>query len=125
FVFPLRNGAVAVDNARLQRDALDSTLLGLERAQAHAIVLGRMLAPERMATFLLDLADRFQRDAFDLPMSRTDIADYLGLTIETVSRPLPGFPRQALIRLSIARRNVVLRDRPALIKLRDAGLQSI
>ena len=87
--------------------------------------LALMLAPERIATFLLDLAERLESDAFDLPMSRIDVADYLGLTLETVSRTLTGFARQGLIRMPIARRNVVLCDKPALIRLRAAGRKSV
>lgn len=124
-VIPVRNANVlGEDNAHLEQDALGSALLNLERAQRHTIVLGRMLAPERIATFLLDLAERFETDVFDLPMSRIDIGDYLGLTIETVSRTLSEFSRQALIRMPKGRRNVAIRDRPALVRLRDAGLES-
>ena len=52
-------------------------------------MLGRQSAAERISAFLLDMADRQGGlECFELPMSRTDIADYLGMTIETVSRLL-------------------------------------
>ena len=76
----------------------------LAAAQRQMLLLGRKTAQERLATFLIGLADR---DAMEgggspvirLPMSRSDIADYLGLTKETVSRVLSAFRRDRLIRL--------------------------
>lgn len=72
----------------------------LDNAQACIFLLGRRTAAERMAAFLLSTAQRFPANrAFVLPMSRSDIADYLGLTIHTVSRTLSEFVRRDLIRL--------------------------
>ncbi|WP_370693839.1 helix-turn-helix domain-containing protein [Methylobacterium sp. NEAU K] len=60
---------------------------GLRHAQDHMLLLGRRSALERVAAFLLDVDARLGgTGTFDLPMTRRDIADYLGLTIETVSR---------------------------------------
>jgi CRP/FNR family transcriptional regulator, nitrogen fixation regulation protein len=76
----------------------------LARAQDHALVLGRLSAAERVSAFLRDMAARTGRNnAIDLLMSRTDIADYLGLTIETVSRTLTQMAREGAIRLCGAR----------------------
>jgi CRP/FNR family nitrogen fixation transcriptional regulator len=86
-----------------------SMLTSLDRAHHHAVLLGRKTAVEKMASFLLDLARRTSRtDRVDLPMQRMDIADYLGLTIETVSRTLSQMVRAGLIRLSEAGRTVTL-----------------
>jgi CRP/FNR family nitrogen fixation transcriptional regulator len=77
---------------------LNIALRGLARTQEHLLLLGRMSANERMVSFLLDLMER--QDADDvvmLPMQRNDIADYLGMTFETVSRVLRGLRDKGLI----------------------------
>jgi CRP/FNR family nitrogen fixation transcriptional regulator len=101
----------------LAREVVATALLNLERAQEHMILLGRKSATEKVATFLLNMAKRMEGDAIELPMSRSDIADYLGLTIETVSRTLTHFERKGAIELSTARRTIRLRDEPALRRL--------
>jgi CRP/FNR family nitrogen fixation transcriptional regulator len=89
----------------------------LIRAQNHMLLLGRKSALEKIATFLLDLAERTAHgDAVDLPMSRSDIADHLGLTIETVSRSFTQLERQGVIELPTARR-VMLSNKNALNQL--------
>lgn len=60
----------------------------LKRAHEHVLLLGRKTAREKVATFLLNIVERVSGDGARLSMSRQDIADYLGLTIETVSRML-------------------------------------
>jgi CRP-like cAMP-binding protein len=74
-------------------------------------------AQERVAGFLLEMAKRSAAATeIDLPMSRQDIGDYLGLTIETVSRTLTQFERDAAIAVPTSRR-IVLRNRAALRRL--------
>jgi CRP/FNR family transcriptional regulator, nitrogen fixation regulation protein len=80
------------------------------------LLLGRKSAIEKIATFLLDLAERLNEDSFELSMSRTDIADHLGLTIETVSRSLSQLERKGYIALPSTRR-IELRNKAALSRL--------
>lgn len=83
-------------------------------------MLGRRGAGERVAAFLLQLADRVTAQCeIDLPMSRADIADYLALTIETVSRAFTQMERDRTIALPSSR-HVVVRDRCALELLEAA-----
>jgi CRP/FNR family transcriptional regulator, nitrogen fixation regulation protein len=92
----------------------------LSHARAHLMLLGRKTALERVATFLIELGDREADDADDdavkIPMSRSDIADYLGLTIETVSRTLTQLEREGAIALPNCRQ-IILRNRAALDRL--------
>jgi CRP/FNR family nitrogen fixation transcriptional regulator len=97
--------------AHLLRDAM---LRDLANAHARTLLLGRMTAPERVAAFLLEMFDRRDRTkALDLPMSRSDIADYLGLTIETVCRTLSTFKRDGVIAIPNPHR-IQLLDRDGL-----------
>ncbi|WP_157016730.1 helix-turn-helix domain-containing protein [Mesorhizobium xinjiangense] len=86
--------------ADVAREILPVALTALIRAQEHLLVIGRQNAAERVAAFLLDLFER--QDGLpqvELVMSRTDIGDYLGLTIETVSRVFSKFREKGYIRL--------------------------
>jgi CRP/FNR family nitrogen fixation transcriptional regulator len=90
---------------------------GLSATQNHVVMLGRQTAQERLAWFLLRIMRRSgDNPNLDLPMSRLDIADYLGLTIETVSRGISQFKRKRLISVSGAHR-VMLMDVEALESL--------
>jgi CRP/FNR family transcriptional regulator len=94
---------------------LSVAALELQEAQNQLLLLGRKTAVEKMASFLVLLADR-GADAVDLPMTRGDIADYLGLTVETVSRTLTELRRKGLIALPSPNR-VELHDRARLAAL--------
>jgi CRP/FNR family nitrogen fixation transcriptional regulator len=88
----------------------------LHRAQDHIMLLIKT-AQERVAGFLLEMAARAPAgNEIDLPMSRQDIADYLGLTIETVSRTLTQLENSATIAVPTSRR-IVLRNRAALCRM--------
>lgn len=90
---------------KLERRLLKTASNELAAAQDQMLLLGRKTARERIATFLLALSERAVRreergDVVDLPMTRGDIGDYLGLTTETVSRTFSRFMKQGIVDLS-------------------------
>ena len=102
------------ERPELARRMCNMTLRNLAHAQTRLLLLGRMTASERVASFLIELAER--RDArrtLDVPMTRNDIADYLGLTIETVCRVLSAMKRDGTIAIPNSHR-IEIRDRDAL-----------
>ena len=82
----------------LQRLVWAATSRELERTQEHLMLLGRRTACEKVASFLLDAANRSGGEIIALPMGRQDMADYLGLTIETVSRMVTQLQADGLVR---------------------------
>jgi CRP/FNR family transcriptional regulator len=86
-------------HAPIERELYRMAAHELASAHQQMVLLGRKTASERLATFLIRLAGESGSSVVRLPMSRTDIADYLGLTKETVSRVLSAFRRDRLIRL--------------------------
>jgi CRP/FNR family nitrogen fixation transcriptional regulator len=102
---------LAERNIGLARRLRDVTSSSLRLAHARLVLLGRKTASERIATFLLEMADRLPQaraNVLELPMSRTDVADHLGLTIETVCRVLAHLRRDGMIAISRAR--ITVRD---------------
>jgi CRP/FNR family transcriptional regulator, anaerobic regulatory protein len=88
-----------------ERELLCRASSELSAAQEQMLLLGRKTARERIASFLMAVSARMQRigaqaDQLHLPMTRTDIADYLGLTTETVSRVFSDLRRQGRIHLT-------------------------
>ncbi len=105
--------ALAGRDASVAQQLFALTGRELRRVQDRILLLIQS-AQERVAGFLLEMAERAaQNNIIDLPMSRQDIADYLGLTIETVSRTLTALETTAAIEVSTSRR-IVLRNRAAL-----------
>jgi CRP/FNR family transcriptional regulator, nitrogen fixation regulation protein len=118
-VLVIKRSAVAALAARdneVARQLWALTGHELHRVQDHLTLLVKT-AQERVAGFLLEMAERVEAgNELELPMSRQDIADYLGLTIETVSRTLTQLTTTAAIEVPTSRR-IVLRNRAALSRL--------
>ncbi|WP_442920888.1 helix-turn-helix domain-containing protein [Mesorhizobium sp. CCNWLW176] len=94
----------------LSGELLPMALKGLVRAQEHLLVLGRQNAIERIAAFLTDMAERQGGlKQVELPMSRADIGDYLGLTVETVSRVFSKLKQTGVVKLASLRSVEILK----------------
>jgi CRP/FNR family nitrogen fixation transcriptional regulator len=104
----------AMGDVQIMRDLLRLTAGNLKHAEDHMLLLGRKTAMERVATFLLEMDRRLAvAGMMALPMCRRDIGDYLGLTLETVSRALSQLHDQDVLGFSGARQ-IVLRNRQRL-----------
>jgi CRP/FNR family transcriptional regulator, nitrogen fixation regulation protein len=110
---------VAETDALVARDLLSMTTSNLQHAEDHMLLLGRKTSLERVAAFLLEMDRRLTAaGVMALPMNRRDIADYLGLTLETVSRALSCLHGKGILGfLGQTQRQIVLLDRPGLAKL--------
>lgn len=112
---------LAQQHPRLGKCLLDRICGDLYAAQLQMLLLGRKNAVERLASFLLTMADRAGTgDRLSLPMTRNDIADHLGLTTETVSRVFGQLKNQGVIRME-ASSEVQLRNRDGLETLAEAA----
>lgn len=117
----VRFEAFVESHPRMERELYRLAAHELAAAQTQMLLLGRKTAPERLASFLLALDERRGINGeIDIAMSRLDIADYLGLTKETVSRTFTQFKTGGLIRLLPGDRVRIL-DRDALKALAEGG----
>lgn len=105
---------VLADRPKLERALLERTMRSLNEARDRQLTLARKGAKARVAGFLIGLMRNPTEDTVELPMSRGDIADYLGLTIETVSRQFTDLKTAGLIAADRGARTVTIRDRAAL-----------
>jgi CRP/FNR family transcriptional regulator, nitrogen fixation regulation protein len=104
----------AGSNVKVAHHLWTMTAGDLRHAEDHMLLLGRKTAMERVATFLLEMDRRLAKTGMmALPMCRRDIGDYLGLTLETVSRALSQLSEQGILVFSSARQ-IVLRNRQRL-----------
>jgi len=106
--------AAAGSNVQVAHNLWTMTASDLRHAEDHMLLLGRKTATEKVATFLLEMDRRLAKAGMmALPMCRRDIGDYLGLTLETVSRTLSQLSDQGILMFSSARQ-IVLRNRQRL-----------
>ena len=97
-------------DGRYSAELMELALKEMVRAQEHLLVVGKQCALEKLAVFLADLADRQGGlDCIDIPMTRTDIGDYLGMTIETVSRNFSKLRSEGVLRLRSSRSIEILK----------------
>jgi len=110
---------VAEGDAMVARNLLSMTANNLQHAEDHMLLLGRKTSLERVAAFLIEMDKRLMAaGVIALPMSRRDIADYLGLTLETVSRALSRLHELGVLGfIGNNQRQIVLRDRRQLASL--------
>jgi CRP-like cAMP-binding protein len=110
--------SIAARDSRIASFLLGATTNELRRTQEHALLIGRS-AKCRLATFLLDLSSRLGKTKYlDLPMSHQDIADHLGLTIETVSRTITELERSQMV-ARLSPRTLILLNRPSLLRIKN------
>jgi CRP/FNR family transcriptional regulator, nitrogen fixation regulation protein len=101
----------AKNDPAMVRNLLNMTTDNLQHVENHLLLLGRQSATERVAAFLLEMNGRMKATgAMALPMTRRDIGDYLGLTIETISRVLMAYQRKGYLKVggSLQREIIVL-----------------
>jgi CRP/FNR family nitrogen fixation transcriptional regulator len=112
----LFGGHTGLNDAVAPKDMIKLVTRSLQHAEDHLLLLGRQDSLEKVAAFLLEMDQRLQKpDVMALPMTRRDIADYLGLTVETVSRSLSMFRQQEILNfIGKTQRMIVLYDRPKL-----------
>jgi CRP/FNR family nitrogen fixation transcriptional regulator len=110
---------VAESDVFVALDILNMTTTSLQHAEDHMLLLGRKTSLERVAAFLLEMDRRLTAAGIiALPMCRRDIADYLGLTLETVSRALSHLHGKGILGfLGPTQRQIVLLDRLRLAEL--------
>jgi CRP/FNR family transcriptional regulator len=116
-----------VESATLQQAFLERTLGEVDAARDWMLLLGRKSAGEKIASLLLLFSERLQGASrleaaqFDLPLSRTEMAEYLGLRMETVSRKLKELQEAGLVQVANGRR-ITLSNPKALAHVAKCGV---
>jgi CRP/FNR family transcriptional regulator, nitrogen fixation regulation protein len=115
--YPRRRVEMLADsNPQLAREIRQVAFAALSRLQAQLLILGRVTALEKVGSFILEMVSRLSAansNSVALPMSRYDIADYLAVSVETVSRSLTDLKHRGVIKLA-GTRIVMIVNRNAL-----------
>lgn len=115
--YPRRRSEMLADSdPNVAHDIRQALFEALSRSQSQLLTVGRIRAPEKVASFILELEQRLtceHRGRVELPLSRYDIADYLAVSVETVSRSLSDLKQRGLIRFC-GTRTVEIMDRAGL-----------
>ena len=118
FVERLNLESAVKSNPVMARALLTMTAQNLQHVENHMLLLGRKNSQERVEAFLLEMNGRMTGPGvLALPMSRRDIADYLGITLETVSRALSEFKRKGYLRFDTTQRQIVVLNAAGLTQL--------
>jgi CRP/FNR family nitrogen fixation transcriptional regulator len=117
----------AKNDPAMVRYLLNLTTNNLQHVENHLLLLGRKSALERVAAFLVEMNSRLTApDVMVLPMTRRDISDYLGLTVETVSRALSAFQRKGYLKIAGPfHRDIVVLNPLGLSELDWSSLSSV
>jgi CRP/FNR family nitrogen fixation transcriptional regulator len=115
----------AASNADIANGLREASDEALARTEHHLLVMGRITAPEKVGSFLIELIRRLHGHTTDvtIPISRYDIADYLAISVETVSRALTELKQRGFIQL-IGPRRIRIVDRSALDGGAEEGVLS-
>jgi CRP/FNR family transcriptional regulator, nitrogen fixation regulation protein len=111
-----RAEALADQDRELARELREFAFEALARMQSQLLIVGRITALEKVGSFIVEMSNRLSKEDADqvtLPVSRYDIADYLAVSVETVSRALTDLKHRGLIKLS-GTRSVRIVNRGAL-----------
>jgi CRP-like cAMP-binding protein len=118
-----RAEALADQDPQLARELREVAFEALARMQSQLLIVGRITALEKVGSFIVEMTNRLSEEETDqvtLPVSRYDIADYLAISVETVSRALTDLKHRGLIRLS-GTRSVRIVNRGALEETHRIG----
>ena len=125
--YPRREVEAAADrDPKLAREIRDIMLDAMSRSHARLLILGRVRSIEKVGAFLAEMVERGcdrHGQTIDLPMSRYDIADYLALSVETVSRALSRLRREQAIRF-VDKHRISILDRRLLDNRMAGGLRT-
>jgi CRP/FNR family nitrogen fixation transcriptional regulator len=107
---------LVAEQPRIAQSLIEIMRANLATARERMALLGHMTALEKIASFLLGISERRADGRIELSMTRTDIGDYLGVTMETVSRVLSQLKGDGII-LQKSMHELVIADRPALVRM--------